>query len=55
MLTAPFCIKVKIITQEVISWMGLGIQNLFFLYVSPASVDVPVMLKLQKSAFGIVC
>lgn len=26
MLTAPFCIEVKIITQEVISWMGLAFR-----------------------------
>lgn len=33
MLTAPFCIKVKIITQEVISWMGLAFPSVVFLYV----------------------
>lgn len=33
MLTVSFCIKVKIITQEVISWMGLAFQNVVFPYV----------------------
>ena len=52
---SPLLHKSKDNYTKVISWMGLGFQSLFFLYVSLASVEVPVVLKLQKSAVGIVC